>query len=177
METIAFYRETIIKTYGFVEKTGLALITVEFPSKGLADWEERLLDLPAQTGGGLVLLMGRMVTETVMRLHVLLDEIQNAQDLNEARRVFKSEDLGDHVWRLEKEVEMVFFQGPHYGDRYGIAGAAVSALSNHQVPILAMACSGASVYLILPRDKAHQAKVALGTAFTVPQRVHRESES
>ena len=29
METIAIYRESIIKTYGFVERTGLGLITVD----------------------------------------------------------------------------------------------------------------------------------------------------
>ncbi len=176
METIAYYRETIIKTYGFVEKTGLSLITVDFPNERLGDWEERLLDLPSQTGGTLVLLMARMVSETVMRLHMLLDDIQNAQDLNEAPKAFEREGLGDHVWRLEKEVEMIFFQGPHFGDRYGIACASVSALSNHQVPILAMACTGASIYLILPRGKAHPAKEALGTAFMVPQMVHRGSE-
>ncbi len=176
METIAFYRETIIKTYGFIEKTGLDLISVDFPLNRINDWGERLLDLPARTGGSLILLMARPVSEKTMRLHLLLDEIQNAHDLDDAHRAFLHEDIGDHFWKVEKDVEMIFFQGPHYSDRYGIACAALSALFDRNVPILAMACTGASVYLLLPKGGARPAIEVLGTAFMAPKTDDQESE-
>jgi hypothetical protein len=174
METIAFYRETIIKTYGFIEKTGLYLITADFPLNWLNDRGVRLLDLPSRIGDSLELLMARTVSEGTLRVHLLLEKSKNAQGLAEAHRALVQEGMGDLSWRVEEDVEMIFFQGPHYGDRYGIACAALTALTGHNVPILAMACTGASVYLILPRGKANSAKEVLGTAFWVPDRVKRE---
>jgi hypothetical protein len=70
--------------------------------------------------------------------------------------------------RIDSPVELVYFQGPHYGDRYGIAGTAVAALAQHDVPLLAVVCTGASVYLITPKGMASAARNALGKAFSIP---------
>ena len=70
--------------------------------------------------------------------------------------------------QVEAPVELIYFQGPHFGDRYGIADAALGALADAKVPLRAMACSGASVYIVVPEGFARQAGKALSQAFIVP---------
>ncbi len=172
METIAFYREEIIKTYGFVERTGLCLVTIDLPTHQAGDGWGRLLDLPFRLGVSPLLLISRPLSETSLRFHLLLEETRSGNDLSDDCRGFL-EKIGSPAFRIEKEVELVFFQGPHFGDRYGIAYAALSALSSHQVPALAVACTGASIHLVLPKGKARSAQEALGTAFMTPKTADR----
>ena len=63
---------------------------------------------------------------------------------------------------------MISFQGPHFGDRYGIADTAFKALARQGVPILITVCSGAALYIVLPENKLHEARPLLAEAFEVP---------
>ena len=72
--------------------------------------------------------------------------------------------------------EMVFFQGPHFGDRYGILDAAVRGLAARRVKMTAAACSGACIYIVLPEGKSEGAAVAaLSEVFEIPPGCHSES--
>lgn len=71
--------------------------------------------------------------------------------------------------------DLVFFQGPHFGDRYGIADAAVGALSNRGIAITAIVCSGACIYIVLPEGKSEEAVLVLAEAFEVPKVLLRRS--
>lgn len=172
METIAFYRETIIKTYGFLEKTGLCLLTVEFPYTQLSDWGDDCLDLPSRLGVSLLLLIARPVSENTLRLQLLLDKTQAEMMQENTFQAFPAELQGR--WGIKQPVELIYFHGPHFGDRYGIASAALTALTSNEIPILAVACTGSSVYLIVPEGKAFPAREALGQAFMTPERDQRE---
>jgi hypothetical protein len=174
METIAFYRESIIKTYGFVERTGLCLVTVDLPFHQISDWGEGLSDLPSQFGLSLLLMMARPVSENSLRVHMVLDESQTGPLLMNTPQPFFAT-VRDRL-RIEREIELLYFQGPHYGDRYGIACAALTALSVYDVPVLAMICTGASVFLVTPKGKIPIAREALGQAFITPESdQHRKS--
>jgi aspartokinase len=70
--------------------------------------------------------------------------------------------------RVDADVELIYFQGPHFGDRYGIADAAFGALFAADVPVLAAACTAASIYIALPKDTAGRACKALSESFVVP---------
>jgi aspartokinase len=65
--------------------------------------------------------------------------------------------------------EMVFFQGPHFGDRYGILEAAVRGLAARRVKMTAAACSGACIYIVLPEGKSEEAVAALSEVFEIPR--------
>jgi len=65
--------------------------------------------------------------------------------------------------------ELVFFQGPHFGDRYGIAEVAVEALASNAIEMTAIVCSGACIYIVLPEGKADEAVVVLGETFEIPK--------
>ena len=51
---------------------------------------------------------------------------------------------------IDYPVEMLYFHGPHFGDRYGIAHIAGHALQKEDIRYIAMGCSAASVHLLFP---------------------------
>jgi hypothetical protein len=167
METIAFYRESIIKTYGFIERTGLCLVTVDLPFHQIGDWGDGLSDLPSQFGVSLIVLIARPTSGNSLRIHMVLDESQTGSLLMNTPQPFFAT-LRDRL-KVEREVELLHFQGPHYGDRYGIASAALTTLTAYDVPILAMSCTGASVFLVTPKGKTSLAREALEQAFMTPE--------
>jgi hypothetical protein len=171
METIAIYREDIIKTYGLAERTGLCLATIDLPIIRMDQWGSGLMDGIARSGLSLVLFMAQPEGTETLRLYILMEGPQ--QDL--ARPSVLRETFPG-PWRFYPAAELIAFQGPHYGDRYGIAGAALKALNAQDVPILGLICSGASVYLITPEGKAGEARRALGEAFMIPERTGEGSE-
>jgi hypothetical protein len=167
METIAFYRESIIKTYGFVERTGLCLVTVDLPSSRIGEWGDGLSGLPSRFGGSLLLLIAQPISGDILRIHMVLDESQTGPLLMNTPQSFFADIRGQ--LRMKKEVELVYFQGPHYGDRYGIASTVLNALFANNVPVLAVACTGATVFLIFPKGKGRLGREALGSAFMTPE--------
>ncbi|MEW6187580.1 MAG: hypothetical protein AB1585_17765 [Thermodesulfobacteriota bacterium] len=169
METIAFYRETIIKTYGFFEKTGLSLITVEFPVIQTGMYVARALDSVSTSGSSVLLLTVRPLAAGTMRLNLLWDEEE--KERGEADPIYHllEQEFKGLRWRKEKEVELIFFQGPHYGDRYGIASAALGAAADSDVPLLVAACIGATVFWVLPKGQGAPARESLSRAFVVPE--------
>jgi hypothetical protein len=183
METFAVYWEPIIKTYGIAERTGLCLVTLDLPFNRISDGGNRLTRFASRFEGSLVLIFSRPATPTGLHLHLLLDRLpENLESLGSADVIEKhvqpdrplnaipsAFNAGGSGLRVDNLVELVYFQGPHYGDRYGIAGAAVTALAQHGVPLLAVVCTGASVYLITPKGMACAARNALGKAFSTPE--------
>jgi len=198
METFAVYWEPIIKTYGIAERTGLCLVTLDLPFNRISDGGEWLTRFASRFDASLVLIFSRPASPKGLRLHLLLDrfpekiELENVETKNNKahniERVEKADAIEKNArpaqpldvhlsafdgvcsgLRVNNPVELVYFQGPHYGDRYGIAGAAVSALAQHDVPLLAVVCTGASVYLIMPKGMASAALNALGNAFSTPE--------
>ena len=191
METFAVYWEPIIKTYGIVERTGLCLISMDLPFDRLSDGGACLSDIASGFGGSLLLIFSRPASSSGLRLNLLLDHlpgkgerIEKMDGAGKAVPSTQSMDMNlaafDGVFsglRVDNPVELVYFQGPHYGDRYGIACAAVSALAEHGVPLLAVVCAGASIYMITPKGMACAARNALKGAFSIPETVTAPSNS
>jgi len=193
METFAVYWEPIIKTYGISERTGLCLVTLDLPFNRISDGGDWLTRFASRFDGSLVLIFSRPAPPTGLRLHLLLDRLPEKcepENMNPDKTSEGVETAGameknvrpaqppepslsdfDPVCsglRVDNPVELVYFQGPHYGDRYGIAGSAVTALTDREVPLLAVVCTGASVYLITPKGMACAARNALSAAFSTP---------
>ena len=80
METIAFYRESVIKTYGLVERTDLCLVTIELPSDRMGDWGTVLADLTARLNVSLLLLLARPLPANNLRLLLLLDKSPSGRE-------------------------------------------------------------------------------------------------
>ncbi len=173
METIAVYWEPKIKTYGIHLRTGLSMVSF-FLQPSSPGRREGSLASAAKAVGDLLLVFARPSTDSGMRLHLLFECRPSWHMLDKFNETVGARSSGLQV---DADVELVYFQGPHFGDRYGIADAAFQALESGNIPILAAACTGASVYIVVPKQRAVEAKSALTGSFTVPGSSdgHRES--
>lgn len=158
METIAIYWEPIIKTYGIEERTGLSLVMIPLGTEG-SDPDALSYLEAAEKYDNVVISFAPPSSDGGVRLHLIFDGVPPP----------RTDGLEyPPGMQVEAPVELVYFHGPHYGDRYGIADAAIGALADAKVPLRAMACSGASVYIVVPEGFARLAGKALSHAFVVP---------
>ena len=165
METIAVYWEPKPKTYGFKEIIDLSLLGIEIRPGEMAQWGLRLMEL-ADLGIGFHLILAKYSTHQNLRLYILLEKLWADSVLSYIGK--KNDPDSEKDFYLNYPVELIFFQGPHFGDRYGIADTAFKALDGQGVPVLITVCSGAAVYIVLPEKRMQEARPLLLEVFQVP---------
>ncbi|RLB91293.1 MAG: hypothetical protein DRH10_02220 [Deltaproteobacteria bacterium] len=174
LETIAVYWEHRVKTYGFQTLEELSLIEVTLPLIRIADLglAVQKIDLP-EAGFHLTLI-------EQSGGHMCWFYLLTAQELEHAisRHITEliSQGAGESV-SLKSPVDLIFFQGPHYGDRYGIAEAAFGALKTCGMPILLAACSQSCIYIVIPCGKAKETASLLAQVFEVPKKIRSRKVS
>lgn len=164
VETIAKYWEPIIKIYGSNLKTGLQALCITFSvdqllpvvsilsdAKGLDSFEMMGLSSPDTGTYRLLILFTPTAGE-------LLDDNTQKQ-LSELPKVRVYE---------QSALEVLYFHGPHFQDRYGVANAVVGALKKASVEFVGLNCSGTSIYLVMHKNIGSQAQKALEKVFVVP---------
>jgi aspartokinase len=165
VETIAVYWEQKPKIYGFKEAMDLSLINIAIKPEKISQWGLWLIELSEHhMGFHLILAKYSMLGE--LRLYMLIEKLWVDSLLSYIGKKIDP-DSGKDLY-LTRQVELISFQGPHFGDRYGIADTAFKVLDDHKIPILIAACSGAAVYLVLPEKKLHEARPLLAEVFEVP---------
>jgi len=161
METVAMYWESRIKTYGFQVVKNLSLYAYAFSAELWQRWKEVEADhnrfqlVCAQQGetGGLELIL-----------------VCNPEQGRACARRIESvlaKTAGEP--RVTSPVELIFFQGPHFGDRFGIADFTCRALEEQVDDLLAALFTSASIYLVFPKGAADKARDRLAAAFRVPR--------
>lgn len=165
METIAVYWEPKPKTYGFKEVSDLSLLDIVIKLEKMAQWGRWLLEL-ADLDIDFHLVLAKYSNHKELRLYVLLEKLWADKVLSYIDKRIDPEFEKD--FNLTSPVELISFQGPHFGDRYGIANSALRALDGQGIPILIAACSGATVYIVLPEKKLHEVRPLLAEVFEVP---------
>jgi aspartokinase len=165
METIAVYWEPKPKTYGFREAARLSLLSIAVKPEKMAQWGRCFME-SANSGIDFHLVLSKHSNSEECRLYLLLEKPSAGSLLSHIGKQVALEPGKD--FSLTFPVELISFQGPHFGDRYGIAEAAFKALDDNGIPILIAACSGAAVYIVLTEKKLQQARSSLAAAFTVP---------
>jgi aspartokinase len=160
METIAVYWESRIKTYGFQRAAGLALIELFCPINSIKPMGEFL------TGDHMQGLKASFIMAQ-----------ESKRGLSFVFCLPEKEGMGFHAYleqtgmstshRYIHPVGIIFFQGPHFGDRYGIAETAFSAIAKQGIEIIASGCAASSVYLILAQDDLDRTEQVLTKTFEV----------
>jgi aspartokinase len=168
VETIAVYREERIRTYGFDLKTGLALITITVPPVDQIAISKAVQEL-GKAGFSYDLLTAHTL-ESGASFFTVLTNTDNAPTITD---LLQKTAPGILEIDTESSVEMVHFQGPHFGDRYGIVDAALDALSEANIKPLAVCCAGSSVYMVLSNGSGQEAIEILSTPFQIPNRDKR----
>jgi aspartokinase len=164
LETIAVYWENKIKTYGFQIEIELSLFQISIAPHELARLGSTFFNNINDINFSWILV--QQSPKQVFRVYILLAQKwkQPMQALLE-----RYQENGTRLdLRTESPVEMVFFHGPHFGDRYGIADTALRTLREKGLPIIAAGCTGASVYIILPEHCAAKASDILSGSFDTP---------
>lgn len=167
METTAIYSEKIIKTYGFNVVSDVALISlyvVQSALEALGTWLTgmRLHEIFYQS----MIVQETESSELCISLILDMDSAPAIIKMLQEDTVMKKDILS---FTSPVPVEVVFFQGPHFGHRPGIYHIAAKALHENNIPLLMASCSGASVHLVFPKGKATDAKTVLSRVFEVPQ--------
>jgi len=165
VETIAVYWEPKPKTYGFKEVTDLSLLNIQIRPEKMPQWGLWLMEL-ADLDIGFHLILAKYSAHQKLRLYILLEKFWADRVLSSIDKRIDLE--SEKYFDLTSPVELISFQGPHFGDRYGIAYSAFKALDDQEIPILIAACSGAAVYIVMPEKKLQGAKLILAEAFEVP---------
>jgi len=165
VETIAVYWEPKPKTYGFRETSDLSLLNIEIRSGKMLQWGLWLMEL-ADLDIGFHLILAKYSTHRKLRLYILLEKLCADSLLSYIGNKIDPDSEKD--FHLIYPVELISFQGPHFGDRYGIADTAVKALDGQGVPVLITVCAGAAVYIVLPEKKIQEARPLLLEVFEVP---------
>lgn len=165
MEIIAVYWESKIKTYGFNVKTDLCLISATLSGEQIAAWGNRIES--SSHASEFIMALVQMTSRQMLKVHCLIDPAQSKSKESVVEDLLLDLKKGDA--RIETPVDLVYFQGPHFGDRYGIAAAAFGALETQGIQLLAAGCTGASIYIVVPDKKAQAVIRCLSEPFRIPE--------
>jgi aspartokinase len=171
LETIAVYWEPKIKVYGFQELTDLSLLELDFKPDRMPEWGLVLGDLD-DVGSRFELVLMQYVKGQSVRLYILLKREWEDRVTEILHRKIRKGSEG--TVSITSPAELIFFYGPHFGDRYGIGDAAFKVLTRETIPIIAAACSGSAVYIVLPENMANKVRILLAEAFEVPNHAPHE---
>ncbi|RJP38765.1 MAG: hypothetical protein C4548_12710 [Desulfobacteraceae bacterium] len=162
-ETSAEYVESKVRTYGINLKPGQTLCTMMISGDALADWGARIQTLEESR-----LRFSFVSAETMpagrIQLYFLCGGEADGADIDLS--VFSG--INGCQVSLRPDVCLISLQGPHFGDRYGIANQAFSVLTGGPVSMLLAACVGAMIYIVVSDDEMHQAKALLSEVFETP---------
>ena len=166
METIAVYWESRIKTYGFQVERELSLFKISMAPGELAGFGAAMFNETGEIHFSWSLVQASS-THTLTIFLLLAKKWERA--MHAILGAYRTES-GCIDLQVHSPVEMVFFHGPHFGDRYGIADTAMGELREKGLSILIAGCTGASVYLIVPEHCSAETKNVLSGVFDTPKK-------
>ena len=165
METIAVYWESQIKTYGLNEFDGLAHIQFACRPEQMTS-VGRVVREMEEPGMRMLLVVGLTAEDGLMGLGLLVGQRWEEGVMHKLRSALGEE--ANPSLQSTSHVSLIFLHGPHFGDRYGIADAAVGALTRKGIPLVALGCTASSIYLVLPENHREAAGRSLKEAFLMP---------
>lgn len=157
-ETIAVFREDPIRTYGLAATPHMSWLTAAAP---LADLDfvaglDALADAPKPAH--------LQVTLGANRLE--LCACLNRDAVDPLLRALAG--AGLRLSEPTQEAALIHLQGPHFGDRHGIAGAALAALAEAGTLPLGVAGVVHSLFMVVPPAQADAVCAALARRFCAP---------
>jgi aspartokinase len=165
METITVYQETIIKTYGFQLVEGLCMLLMRVANERFSSIES-ILTRTEGSGPTFRAVFSQWMDPDSMGVCLVADP-QKEREIKACLQWTLKGALKSAVESV-KPVDLICFQGPHFGERYGIAQAVFQTLRSKSIPVLASEFSQSTIILVLQGGMAEAAKNCLSQAFQVP---------
>ncbi|VEN74676.1 conserved hypothetical protein [Candidatus Desulfarcum epimagneticum] len=162
METEAVYMEPRIRIYGAREARRLSLFEM-----GMASGPGPCLSELGEMGADFEMAFIQSLPGREPRLFVFLKE----RWAREARRRMEGRGAGDFSGLSESAsgADLLFFHGPHFKDRHGVAQAAFDVLKKSGVRLLAGSCSESTLYAAMPGGGLEKALPAVAASFEAPK--------
>jgi aspartokinase len=157
------YNEQVIAVYGITSQADLDLYDVSLPIEYTGRFGSFLSVL-----GELGLKLPFLVSNSAPRekdIHFLF--ALSADQRQRAGQAFENR-LPGRGYSCRGPVSALFVHGPHFGDRYGIANAFITALRNAGIPILALSCAVSSISAVIAGNDPDKAVEALNSRFQTP---------
>jgi len=166
LETSAVYWEPKIKTYGFHEVYDLTMLEGTIQQERIAQFGSFLenLDVPEIS---FHLILMQTLKDHVIDFRIVLDRKWEEKIQQTCNSIIREK--GEESFLLQSPVELIYFFGPHFGDRYGIADTTFQVLVENNLPVLAAGFSGSAVYLVLPDKGIQKVRPVFTSAFEVPK--------
>lgn len=159
-EVVAAYQEKVIKIYHLIQQTDLDLWSFSIPSSTLLENLGAALMALGRQGLKLPFLVALPGPED----RFICAFSTTSEDNQQVARLVE-----EHLPALPPEhlapVAALFFHGPHFGDRYGIADTLVQALEKVQVEPLALSCTVSSISVMLKEANLAAAMEVLSETF------------
>lgn len=165
VETVAVYWEPIIRVYGFDVRKDVSLVEITFRAENTQALGHTLLELREQDMGFIMVLLETTGDGNLRLCLVLKPEIAEKCRDHLENSVQKGYTL---AVKVIEPVEVLFFHGPHFQDRYGIVEALFRSLDQQQIALHLVGCTGTSVYLVVGAGEAERAREMLSRDFVVP---------
>ena len=166
LETSAVYFEPKIKTYGFQGYTGLSLLEITVAADRIP-LVASMLENPDHNEIRFYFALMQAHEDFTNRFIIVFDRKWEDRMLRYAEAAILAENEAEVV--LRSPVEVIYFFGPHFGDRYGIAETTFQVLAENDIRIVAAGFSGSAVYLVLPENSMEKTKSVFNRAFEVPK--------
>ncbi|MBW1999308.1 MAG: hypothetical protein JRJ29_15280 [Deltaproteobacteria bacterium] len=167
LQTIATYREERVKTYGFQIAGDMALFEVKLGAQGIDSFGEKFLSL-AEFHPVFHLVAAHRTIDSPFVLYILIPAQEEKNFLKQILLTGEFEESKTIL--VTSPVDLIYFQGPHYGDRYGVAKTALNTLAQASIPVLMTACSQSCIYLVLPGAMGPKARRSLAEVFEIPRK-------
>jgi len=165
VETVAVYWEPIIRVYGFDVLPGTALLEATFPIAEKKFWGQHLMNI-GTTGPGFQMALGEVIDSEYFRCCLTLPPqaiLQYRKQLEDFAKTGYTVTI-----REIQPVDMLFFHGPHFQDRYGIAAALFRCLDQQNLSLHLVGCTGTSIYMVVGDGEAELVRNMLAQEFIVP---------
>jgi len=165
VETVAVYWEPVIRVYGIDIVKDVSLLDLTFRPEDTAFLGHVLMELKEE-GRGFIMVLLETAGDGILRLCLALRP-EISTKLSHRLENFTSKDYTLAVKQTEP-VEVLFFHGPHFQDRYGIVEALFRSLDRQEITLYLVGCTGTSVYIVVGNGEAARARDMLAGDFVVP---------
>lgn len=172
MESIAVYWEPVVRVYGFEIHSGAVLVKLEYPQQNGELLMEHL-GSDEKFGTSFLFSQIQLTSPGTASMNIALRREHADLFLSQLDSTTGQELVISVV--VHQPVDLLFFHGPHFQDRYGIADTAFNSLDHSQVTIHAVGCTGTSVYIMADGGQGELVRGMLSDAFTVPKE-HRKKK-
>ena len=160
---VASYQEKKPKVYGLEIREGLEFIHIRLNSGGIGQIGTSLRKL-SQLGSNLTFISKNPCRlQGTEELFICLPPSSDRPNAEVMARMAPQAVI-DTIF----PVSTFSMNGPHFGDRYGIAGELLRAIKEGGIDLLALNCSIASIIGVVPLDQTQSAIQAIQGCFEVP---------